>query len=173
MEQGHQADGAQGERQGHTGHRHRGGLGAHRHQLVQIALQSGEKQQREQAQIGHGLQAGETLGVELRHRVRRDIGQRAHQLQHRLAKGGLGFRRHDQMQAGGANDHPGDQFTEDRGQLQAHQQLSQQPGRHEDHQKAADPDQRVGHLELVGTGLQADLQQVWREAHRERGQFTT
>ena len=64
------------------------------------------------------------------------------------------------MKAGGADDHAGDQLAQDRGQLPAHQQLRQQPGRHKDDQEAAHIDQGFGHLELMGADLGAEANQL-------------
>ena len=46
-----EASGAQGKGQHHTSHGHGGGLNAHGHQLIELALQAGEKQQGKQPQL--------------------------------------------------------------------------------------------------------------------------
>ena len=77
---------------------------------------------------------------------------------------GLGLRRNDQVKAGDADQHTGHQLAEDRGQLQPHHHLGDGPRRDEDHQEAADLQQRFGRFELVGAELQ---QQRWERRHRE------
>ena len=88
----------QGKGQHHASHRNRAGLHPHGHQFIELALQTGEEQQGEQAELGHGLQAGEGLVVDLLHRAWADLGQGAHQRCHAGSELGLGFGRHNQMQ---------------------------------------------------------------------------
>ena len=88
----------QGKGQHHASHRNRAGLHPHSHQFIELALQTGEEQQGEQAELGHGLQAGEGFVVNLLHRPGTDLGQGTHQPGDPGAELGLGFRRHDQMQ---------------------------------------------------------------------------
>ena len=75
VENGHQPPCAQGERQHHTRHRHGEGLRANGDQLIELTLQTSEKQQSKQTQLGHSLQGWEAFVVELRDRFRGHIAQ--------------------------------------------------------------------------------------------------
>ena len=60
---------------------------------------------------------------------------------------------HDQVQARHADQHACHQFTQDGGQLQAHEQLGDGARHQEDHHEAAHLDQGFRHFKLVGTEL--------------------
>ena len=159
MEDRHQTSGTQGKGHGNAGHGHGDRLGADGDQLIEVAFQAREEEQGKEAQGGHRLQAGETLVVDLTHKLGRDIREGTHQLERPVRDCCLGLRRDDQMQARSANDHAGDQLAKDGGQLPAHQQFRQQACRHKNHQEATDPDQGFDHFELMG----ADLRHSSRE----------
>ena len=122
--QAHQAKGAQGKRQQHPGHGHGDRLAPHRHQLIEFTFEAREEEQGIEPQPRQQLQAGEGFVVNLLHGRKRHIGQGAQQLQQAPAELGLGLRRHNPVEAGEAQEHAGEQLAQDRGQLQAHQQLS-------------------------------------------------
>ena len=165
MEEVVQPGGAQGKGQHHPRHRHGGGLGTHRHQLIELAFEAGEKQQGKQADLGHGLQIREGFGVDLLHRLRGEIGQGTEQTQAPATDLSLGFRRHDQVQAGHADQHASHQLPEDGGQLDPDHQLGQQPGGHKDHQEFPHRDEGFGDLHLMA----ADFKQKRWQDHGGRG----
>ena len=162
MEQVEEAQGAEGEGQHHPGQGHRGGLQAHRHQLIEFALQAREEQQGKQTDLGDGLEAREAIEINLLHLGWGDACQGGQQAKGRCIQCGMGFGGHDQVQARHPNQHPGHQFPQDRGQLDPHHQLRHRPGGHEDHQKLGHGDQGFGHLHPVAT---AHLKQQRRHVH--------
>ena len=99
MEQIKEAQGAEGEGQHHPGQGHRGGLQAHRHQLIEFALQAREEQQGKQTDLGDGLEAREALDVDVQHLGWGHSGQGGQQAKGRGIVLGVGFGGHDQMQA--------------------------------------------------------------------------
>jgi hypothetical protein len=66
---------------------------------------------------------------------------------------GLALRGKDEVEAGESDDDAGDQFAEDRGQLQPHHQLGESPGTHKNDQKLAHENEGAGHLDLMVSDL--------------------
>ena len=72
MEQVVEASAAGRKRQHHPGHGHRGRLGTHRHQFIQFALQTSQKQQGIETQGGQLLEAAKGAHIDLAHPLRGD-----------------------------------------------------------------------------------------------------
>ena len=75
VEDGHEAKGAEGKGQHHTHHSDTEGLGPHRHQFLQLALETCKEEQGVEPQRGHRLQSSEALVVQKRNLVHRHMGK--------------------------------------------------------------------------------------------------
>ena len=150
MKDGHQSPGTQGEGKHHSGHGHGERLGANGDQFFEFTLETGKEQQGIEPELRHRFQRRKALVVNVRHGLRGNIHQATHQADHPIAELHLRFRRHQQVQARGTDQHTGEQFPENGGQLKAHQHLSEQARGHEDQGETGHPDQGLGHFKVVG-----------------------
>ena len=162
MEDRHQAKGAEGEGQHHADHGDAEGLGPHRHQFLQLTFKTREEEQGIKPQRGHRLQGAEALVVEGWNLLHRHMRKAGHHLGERSGKLHLGLRRHQKVKARSTNQHASKEFPKNRGELKAHQHLSEGAGRHEDQHEAKDADQRFRQFEVVT----ADFAQQGGQQHQ-------
>ena len=168
VEDAHQTKGSQCEGKHHAHHSHGEGLSTDGDQFFKLALQTREEQQREQTQIGNGLEGAKCLVVDLRDLIGWNMGQSAHHTTKKGAELNLCFRRHQQMQPGGANDHARQELAQDGGQFKTNQNLRKGSRRNEDEHEAKNADQRFGDLEVMA----ADLTQQCGKQHGCRRAIT-
>ena len=81
------------------------------------------------------------------------MGQSAHQISEHTTELNLRFRRHQQMQPGGADDHARQQLPQNCGEFKTDQNLRQRSSCNEDEDETQDADQRFGDLEVMAADL--------------------